>query len=185
MDSAHIEFLAEKLPISIVPNFTHEKLYLIAGDVGPFTAGIPVEVPLWLAIDLCHRRKCRLIMPDWMDHEKLAEIKEEETQATGFTKMPCEHYMAVAQLLLSAEPEGIPDSQRVKTLLKDIWDLRMSKLQSSVANFIVSGGSYAKLDQLTLMEINSIRPLLPHSLDQLHRLARSSNTSELSQTQDL
>lgn len=39
MDAAEIEFLAEKTPISIIPNFTQEKLYLISGDVGPFAPG--------------------------------------------------------------------------------------------------------------------------------------------------
>lgn len=39
MDASEIEFLAEKSPISIIPNFTQEKLYLISGDVGPFAPG--------------------------------------------------------------------------------------------------------------------------------------------------
>lgn len=185
MDAAEVEFLAEKLPITIVPNFAQDKLYLISGDVGPFNPGIPVEVPLWLGLNLRQRSKCRIVIPDWLDEEKLAEKKEEEAQSKVFTQMPCEHYMIVAQLLLSAEPEGIPNTQQVKTLLKDIWDLRISKLRSSVADFILSEGSHAKLDRLTHMEINSIRPFLPHSLDQFHRLAKSVHNTELSQTQDL
>ncbi|KAK8375615.1 hypothetical protein O3P69_008427 [Scylla paramamosain] len=167
MDAAEVEFLAEKLPISIVPNFAQDKLYLISGDVGPFSPGIPVEVPLWLGLNLRQRSKCRIVIPDWLDEEKLAEKKEEEAQSKVFTQMPCEHYMIV------------------KTLLKDIWDLRISKLRSSVADFILSEGSHAKLDRLTHMEINSIRPFLPHSLDQFHRLAKSAHNTELSQTQDL
>lgn len=39
MDAAEVEFLAEKSLITIVPNFSQEKLYLISGDVGPFTPG--------------------------------------------------------------------------------------------------------------------------------------------------
>jgi GINS complex subunit 2 len=38
--------------------------------------------------------------------------------------------------------------------------------------FIKTGGSYAKLDHLTAMEINSIRPLLPHALDELSKLQK-------------
>jgi len=48
----------------------------------------------------------------------------------------------------------------------------MSKLRSSVDAFIKTGGSYAKLDHLTAMEINSIRPLLPHALDELSKLQK-------------
>jgi len=50
--------------------------------------------------------------------------------------------------------------------------MRMSKLRSSVDAFIKTGGSYAKLDHLTAMEINSIRPLLPHALDELSKLQK-------------
>ena len=37
------------------------------GDVGPLAAGLPVEVPLWMAIMLKQRLKCRIIPPNWMD----------------------------------------------------------------------------------------------------------------------
>lgn len=42
-------------------------LWLLQGDLGPFNPGLPVEVPLWLAINLKQRQKCRLIPPAWMD----------------------------------------------------------------------------------------------------------------------
>ena len=40
-----------------------------------------MEVPLWLGLNLRQRRKCRLVIPDWMNEENLAEIKEQETQS--------------------------------------------------------------------------------------------------------
>jgi len=48
--------------------------------------------------------------------------------------------------------------------------MRIAKLRSSVDAFLKSGGSHAKLDHLTLMEINTVRPFLPHAMDQLFRL---------------
>nr|XP_053651140.1 probable DNA replication complex GINS protein PSF2 [Cherax quadricarinatus] len=185
MDATEVEFLAENSPITIVPNFAQDKLYLISGDVGPFVPGLPMEVPMWLGINLRQRGKCRLILPEWMDVAKLTEKKEEESQSKVFTEMPCQHYLVVAQLMLSAAPEDIPSSQQVKTLVKDIWDLRISKLRSSVAEFIQSEGTHAKLDRLTLLEINSVRPFLPHAFDHLHRLSRAAHTTNLNQTQDL
>ncbi|XP_076060915.1 DNA replication complex GINS protein PSF2-like protein [Oratosquilla oratoria] len=173
MNAAIVEFLAEKTPVTIEPNFSQNKLYLISGDVGPFRPGLPVDVPLWLGINLKQRGKCRIIPPEWMDVEKLEEKKEEETQSKVFTMMPCEHYLVIAQLILSTAPEDIPRAQEIKTLIKDIWDLRIAKLRSSVTAFIKSEGTHAKLDHLTLLEINTVRPLLPNTLDQLHRLTRS------------
>ena len=39
----------------------------LQGDLGPFNPGLPVQVPLWLAINLKQRQKCRLLPPEWMD----------------------------------------------------------------------------------------------------------------------
>lgn len=46
----------------------------------------------------------------------------------------------------------------------------MSKLRTSVDAFVKSEGVHARLDHLTSMEINGIRPLLPHALDQMLRI---------------
>ncbi|KAF4532159.1 hypothetical protein B566_EDAN002220, partial [Ephemera danica] len=54
--------------------------------------------------------------------------------------------------------------------LQDIWDCRQAKLRASATLLLQEGGRHAKVDHLTLMEINSIRPLLPQSLDMLRRL---------------
>lgn len=39
----------------------------LQGDLGPFNPGLPVDVPLWLALNFKQRQKCRIIPPDWMD----------------------------------------------------------------------------------------------------------------------
>ena len=62
-----MEFLAEKQLVTVVPNFSHDEVFLIGGSVGPFNAGLPVEVPLWMAVNLKQRQKCRIQPPDWMD----------------------------------------------------------------------------------------------------------------------
>ncbi|XP_046391196.1 probable DNA replication complex GINS protein PSF2 [Ischnura elegans] len=173
MDPAEVEFLAEKLMVEIVPNFNFDRVYLISGEVGPFRAGLPVKVPIWMAVNLRQRQKCRILVPDWMDVEKLEQVKEEESASRFFTKMPSEHYMAEAQLILSTCGEDVPRADEIRTALKDLWDMRMSKLRASVDVFIKSGGTHARLDHLTLMELNSVRPLLPHALDQLQRLRRN------------
>lgn len=79
MEPSEIEFLAERTPVEIIPNFNHYGvIHLISGNVGPFRAGLPAVVPLWLGINLKRRNKCRILSPDWMDIDKLAEKKEEE-----------------------------------------------------------------------------------------------------------
>lgn len=88
--------------------------------------------------------------------------------------MPSEHYMIEAKLILSHAPEDVPRFEEIRTAIKDIWDIRAAKLRTSMDDFIRGEGTYAKLDYLTGMEIHSVRPLLPHSLDMIARLERDS-----------
>lgn len=81
MDPAEVEFLAENKMVSIVPNFNFDRIFLISGEVGPFRAGLPVNIPIWMALNLRQRQKCRIMAPDWMDPEKLEQIKEEESES--------------------------------------------------------------------------------------------------------
>lgn len=41
-------------------------LFRLQGNLGPFVSGLPMEVPLWLAIYLKQKKKCDLILPDWL-----------------------------------------------------------------------------------------------------------------------
>lgn len=61
----------------------------------------------------------------------------------------------------------------------------MAKLRSSVIGFVKNEGTYAKLDHLTAMEINSIRSLLPDALDimlHMEQAGKSTTTQSLDAT---
>ncbi|XP_056638569.1 DNA replication complex GINS protein PSF2 [Diorhabda sublineata] len=173
MNPEEIEFLAEKESISIIPTFNNDVIHLITGDVGPFRASLPTNVPLWMAITLKQQQRCKIQPPDWMNVEKLESIKEEEKQSINFTKMPSDHYMVEAKVLLDYASDDIPKADEVRTVIKDIWDIRMSKIRSSVTKLVKNGEFYAAVDNLTIMEINSMRPILPHALDQLYRMKKT------------
>jgi len=170
MDPTEVEFLAEKELITVVPNFSLDKIYLIAGDLGPFNPSLPIDVPLWLALNLKQRQKCHVQPPEWMCVEKLEEKKTEELEAPFFTPMPNRHYMEVTQLLLKYAINDIPHADEIRTLVKDIWDLRMAKLRSSIDTFTKSDSTHAKLNHLTLLELNTVRPFLGKALDHMFML---------------
>ncbi|XP_044754290.1 probable DNA replication complex GINS protein PSF2 [Coccinella septempunctata] len=172
MDPEEVEFIGEKENVVIVPTFNYSAIHLISGDIGPFRAGLPVKVPLWIAINLKQQQICKIEQPDWMDIDYLENLKETEKNAPTFTKMPNEHYMTITKALLKNAPDDLIRANEIRTLVKDIWDIRMSKLRSSVDELIKNMSSYAAVDNLTMMEINSMRPLLPHALDQIHRMKR-------------
>lgn len=170
MDPAEIEFLAEKENIKIVPNFTHGVMHLIQGDVGPFKPGLPVSVPLWLAVNLRQRQRCRLVRPDWMAVDRLEEVRDQEKEETVFTEMPASNIFVISNLILDVATVDIEKADEVRTVLKDIWDIRQAKLRKSVHQFIQGGFLTAQLNHLQLIELNTVRPLLPHAFDQIDRL---------------
>ncbi|GFO34772.1 DNA replication complex gins protein psf2 [Plakobranchus ocellatus] len=170
MDPSEVEFLAEKEHVNIIPNFSQDTIFLISGDIGPFSAGLPVSVPLWLAVNLKQRQKCRVVPPDWMNLEVLQEKKQAEMDSRFFTEMPSPFYIEITQLLLQCATDDIPRADEIRTLIKDIWDLRIAKLRSSIDVFIKSEESHAKLNFLTLMEINTVREFLTKGLNHMHQL---------------
>lgn len=89
--------------------------------------------------------------------------------------MPSEHYMVEAQLILKCAAEDVAHSEEIRTAIKDIIDIRAAKLRTSMDDFMKSDITYAKLDNLTVFEIHSVRPLLPYSLDLIDLLSRKVN----------
>ena len=120
MDPSEIEFLAERDAVKIVPNFTASTLYLLEGDVGPFNAGLPLEVPLWIAINLRQRQKCRILQPEWMEIERLEEAKEKEKEEAMFTELPNPRIFVAANLILDVATPDISKADGIKTIIKGI-----------------------------------------------------------------
>ena len=86
-----VEFLAEDQLVTILPSFKADKVTLIEGEFGPFRPATPVEVPLWMAIQLKKFHKCQIKAPDWMDLGstllgcRLACFNESVRRCTGGT----------------------------------------------------------------------------------------------------
>lgn len=47
-----VEFLAEDEMLKVTPKFREGRLQMITGNFGPFTPGVPLQVPVWMAINL-------------------------------------------------------------------------------------------------------------------------------------
>ena len=57
------EFFAENTQITIIPNFKHQGMLLLCGNIGPFRPSVPITVPLWLGIFFKRQQKCHIIPP--------------------------------------------------------------------------------------------------------------------------
>lgn len=170
LSHGEVEFLAEHEAVEILPNFQENKLFFLTGDFGPFNPGMPVNVPIWLAVTLKQRNKCKIHCPDWLSVEKLQEIKEAENTDDVFTKPPIPYYKEVASMLLRCAREDIPRADEVRTLIKDIWDVRMAKLRKSIDQMVISQEPRAQIDNLTVMEMNFVRTILLPTLNEMHNL---------------
>eukprot|EP00271_Cylindrocystis_brebissonii_P023503 TRINITY_DN9782_c0_g1_i1.p1 TRINITY_DN9782_c0_g1~~TRINITY_DN9782_c0_g1_i1.p1 ORF type:complete len:179 (-),score=36.12 TRINITY_DN9782_c0_g1_i1:439-975(-) len=160
-----IEFLAEDELISIVPNFRGETFHMISGEFGPFRPQIALEVPLWLALALKSRGKCTIQPPEWMSVEKLtATLQSERVSSREFQPLPF-HYLEIANLLIDAERRGedIPDKYHVKSLLKDIQDVRLLKIQEGLSG-LTGRQRVVKVANLSALEVNMIRPFFSKAL---------------------
>ncbi|KAL1789373.1 DNA replication complex GINS protein PSF2 [Sigmodon hispidus] len=114
MDTVEVEFLSKKKLMTIIPNFSLDKIYLIRGDLGPLNPSLTMEVPLWLAVNLKQRQKCRLLPPEWMDVEKLEQMRDQERKEETFTPVPSPHYMEITKLLLNHASNNIPKADNIR-----------------------------------------------------------------------
>ncbi|GAU91174.1 hypothetical protein RvY_03482 [Ramazzottius varieornatus] len=174
-DPEELEFLAEETMVTIIPSARYPLFYMLGGDVGPMEPSIPVPVPLWLAVHMRQRKQCRLVVPDWLAVEPLLKLKEDENNSPVFTSMPTKHYIEISQVILESFGDEIPHSNDIRRLTKDILDLRLAKLRASVDAFIKGSNVYAKVDNITEVELCSLRNLLTRGVDQLDML-RSAGT---------
>ncbi|KAJ3376783.1 DNA replication complex GINS protein PSF2, partial [Lobulomyces angularis] len=61
-----LAFLAENELITVAPTVKLPILYLMGNNYGPFQPPLKEKVPIWLAILLRNRNKCRIVPPEWM-----------------------------------------------------------------------------------------------------------------------
>ncbi|KAK7913030.1 hypothetical protein WMY93_013241 [Mugilogobius chulae] len=87
-----------------------------------------------------------------MDIDKLEEMREFERKEVTFTPVPSPYYMELTKLLLNHASDNIPKAMKFGPY------------------FISQQEAHAKLDNLTLMEINTIRSFLLDSLNCMYKL---------------
>lgn len=86
------------------------------GTYGPFIDNVPIQVPLWLALQLKKIGHCHISPPEWLtvgalvlsdrDYtieqslaENLRQILKQEREELNFASLPS-HYIEISELLL-------------------------------------------------------------------------------------
>eukprot|EP01132_Coremiostelium_polycephalum_P003688 gene3688-4593_t len=178
-----IEFLAEDVTISIIPNFKLDSLHFLSGEYGPFEPSFPVDVPLWLALTLKKKKKCKIEIPYWMSLEYLNnQYDKENNLVTEFVDLP-EFFIEISTMLLTVAPEDIKNVNEVRNKLEDIFNRRQSKINDTIVKTLKLQPnllSTLELNNLSMMEINRIRGSLISGMNHLYKI--QSANSKLSST---
>eukprot|EP00038_Savillea_parva_P019425 m.27475 g.27475 ORF g.27475 m.27475 type:complete len:199 (-) comp4417_c0_seq1:71-667(-) len=157
-----VEFLAEEQEVEIIPNFEAEQFRFIAGDVGPFRPQRPIAVPLWLARTLRQRHKCKISPPDWLSKERLTQFLDAENSSEVFAEIP-DYFQEMAAVLVECAAADIPDCEEVRALLADLYERRYQKIRRGLAR--AQDSEAIKMNNITRMEISSIRPFFVESMN--------------------
>lgn len=123
----------------VLPAITHAR-WCLQGDFGPFLPGIPVKVPLWMALQLKESNSCNITWPSWLQKEALEEALEEENSQQAFTPKLPYFYSEIFRLLKSSAPDNMgeagKDFDEVKQLVEAIETKREGKLKSGMASVL-------------------------------------------------
>jgi GINS complex subunit 2 len=152
---------AEDEHISIIPNFNSDVLHFLNGDFGPFHSDLATDVPLWLALALKDRGKCRIESPLWLSSDILKSTLEEEKRSDEFSKNLPFHYVEISHILFNHASDNIEDVDRIRTLIEDISGARATKIREGSTNLMKSTQDRditgAMMTGVSHMEINNIR----------------------------
>ncbi|CAG5098388.1 Oidioi.mRNA.OKI2018_I69.XSR.g15623.t1.cds [Oikopleura dioica] len=168
-----IEFLSEDELLKITPKFREARLQMISGEFGPFTPGVPLKVPAWMAINLVQRNLCIVHQPAWLSVAELQKWYEAEKNEEQNAVNPVHYnYRELSRLLLRHCRDGFKDVDQLDQLIEDLWNIRVAKLRVSCQNVLKTrwqmeiadhGGVY-KISNFTQLEVNFIRQAFLHSL---------------------
>lgn len=172
--------------MEIVTNFSMPVLRMMGGEFGPFQAQHPMQAPLWLAIALHKRRKCRIRPPSWMDIQSLQRTLEEERESEGeFQPLPF-RYIEIAHVLFrecrdEETWDGRENLFRIRSLVEDIRMIRLHKIQTGLKR-LERSALKVTLDNLSAMEVNLIRPFLTKSLNRYYHIEQKIENGPASPT---
>ncbi|PKI84328.1 Psf2p [Malassezia vespertilionis] len=175
-----MEYLAScETHISILPLISIDRFRLLSGTYGPFRPPAHAHIPLWLALSLRKKRKCVIIPPDWLSVDTLSEYLRQEVSSLPFAPLPL-HYIPISKLLLDSAAEDIPQSARVRSLLKDLADARQSKVLTGMT---LVNPIHLEMTNISSLEIAQLRPFFATALKQLQAIhAEPHEEASLSQT---
>jgi len=184
------EYLAKEELVTIVSRIRSRRFLFMSGEFGPLEPGISCDVPIWLALHLRKSNRCNIKIPEWLEADKLKNVLENEKNSRDtFQPMPF-HYIEIAQLLLNNAWDDFPKPDEVRTLVRDVENIRMDRLRLGALNIAEevmkrgdeSGGLTSiipnvGLSNISALEILTVRGFILESLKTFKSFVRPDNAA--------
>ncbi|WVR05846.1 DNA replication complex GINS protein PSF2 [Kwoniella sp. DSM 27419] len=178
MTPDELTFLAEEDVIDIVPLFSMTRVRLLSGIYGPFQPPSAAKVPLWLALSLKRKRKCRIVPPAWLSVEQVqAVLKDERENLEGFMPLP-RRFIEMSKVLLDVASDDISQPSQLRSLLKDLREVRQAKIRLGLQSEGVMRGSYLQVTNLTPLELSELKPFLVKAMGIMQGLEARTDEDE-------
>ncbi|OHT15510.1 DNA replication complex GINS protein PSF2 [Tritrichomonas foetus] len=153
-----LSFIAEEeIKVTITPQFSANRIQFLSGEYGPFMAGRPIKVPMWLALFLHSSHSCTLSPPKWLNTDTLKKCLRKEKEQKGILSKLPRYYMEISFTFLNRASNTLKDSDQIKTLIEDIWDIRFEKLRKSIIEGSAETVDQTQLPNVTQMELHLFR----------------------------
>ncbi|KAK0336981.1 DNA replication protein psf2 [Friedmanniomyces endolithicus] len=199
---SEVGFLCEMEHVTVIPRQTLDGLELLGGPTGALKPPFPTPLPLWLALLLKKQRRANITPPPWLSVEALTQILDFETDertAELFSPSPNlppattsaplgdaataraqadalpYHWLEIGHLLITHAADDFDDLDAVRKLLRDLREVRMSKLRKGFE--VLDAGGGVKMNGVGGMEIAEVRGFVGGVVDGLRRLNRSREES--------
>lgn len=194
-----IQFIVENEPIRIFPRITTRRtkrpLPMSGGsssngnesvrwklittndyNVNNMVAMQSTEVTLWLALLLKQQNKCSIVAPSWLTLKELdRSVQYEKAHPDRFCSVPW-NWLVLAQVLFKRAPEHFHDPvHELRAKVQDLREVRQLKVLKGLRHL---NESHLQLDNLSLLEINELRPFIVDVMDKLRQLHTAKETTQ-------
>lgn len=182
-----LQFMVEEEPIKIFPRFTtrqrirkqrddllgtnsHRWKMLTMNDtsLNNMVAMQSTTVTLWIALLLKQQSKCNIIAPEWLTSKALDRaLQFEQTNTTRFSPLPWD-WLIISEILFKKAPDDFHDPvHELRSKIQDLREIRQLKVAKGIRYM---NESHLQLDNLSLLEINELRPFISGIMDKLREI---------------
>lgn len=112
--------------------------------------------------------------PEWLNLTYLRDMYEQEKlKPLQFSSLPS-NWLELSKILLAKAPDDISDlSHHLRSIIQDLREIRLVKIKNGLREL---NEANMELTNLSLMEINEIRPFILQVMNKLGKLYEASKT---------